>query len=75
MPNDRHFLNLAGMVNLQRARWRSFHISTGRGFAGFSRPSAIPKCHRPHFCGKIAPVGHHFICPPGAAAKSTWIFR
>ena len=41
-------------------------VSTGRGFAGFSRPSAIWKCHRPHFRGKIAAVGRHFSYPPGA---------
>ncbi len=54
------------MANLQRARWRLQMLSTGRGFAGFSRPSVFSKCHRAHFCRKIAAVGGHSTCPPAA---------
>ena len=65
---------LTGMF-LYRARWTAFLGSTGRGFAGLSRPSAIWKCHRPHFCWKITADGDHFTYPPAAFTEATWIFR
>ena len=55
------------MVNLQRARWNPPMLSTGRGYAGISRPTAFSKCQRPHFCVKITAVGRHFTYPSGAA--------
>ena len=61
-------------IFLYRARWTAFLGSTGRGFAGLSRPSAIWKCHRPHFCWKITADGDHFTYPPAAFTEATWIF-
>ena len=58
--------SLVDRVIPKRGRREVFLVSTGRGFAGFSRPTAFPKCHRTHFCGKIAPVGHCFTYPPAA---------
>lgn len=46
-------------------------MSTGRDFAVFSRPTALSKCRRPHFCGKIAAGGNHFTPPP--ATKKRWL--
>ena len=57
-----------------RGRWKAKPQSTGRDIAAFLRPSAFSKCHRAHFCGKIAAVGRHFIYPP-AAPKEMFLRR
>ena len=38
--------------------------SIGRAFTMFSRPVAFSKCHRAHFCRKIAAVGYEKWSPP-----------
>ena len=38
--------------------------SIGRAFAVFSCPMAFSKCHRAHFCRKIAAVGYEKWSPP-----------
>ena len=60
------FLKQRRCIFNNRGRWTYLSPSTGRDFAVFSRPTALSKCRRPHFCGKIAAGGDHFTPPPGA---------
>ena len=60
------FLKRRRCIFNNRGRWTYLSPSTGRDFAVFSRPTALSKCRRPHFYGKIAAGGDHFTPPPGA---------
>ena len=62
------------IINRKRGWWKAFLDSTGRGLLGYSRPVAFSKCRLAHFYGKIAAVGWHFTCPPGAMEEVFHVF-